>query len=58
MRRTRRTSSLSDVTTIPSAAGVALAGKLRMFLAGFVRGNVMTVYCGAEAMATHQAGRP
>ncbi len=36
----------------PSAAGVALASELGMFLAGFVRGETMTVYCGAEAMAT------
>jgi FdhD protein len=46
----------ADVAGIsaPSAAGVALARKLRMFLAGFVRGDSMTVYSGAEALATNE----
>jgi len=35
----------------PSALGVALARRLGMFLAGFVRGESMTVYSGADALA-------
>jgi FdhD protein len=47
---------ISDVAGVsaPTAAGVALARKLGMFLAGFVRGDTMTVYSGAEALATHE----
>jgi len=34
-----------------SAARVALATRLGMFLAGFVRGEARTVYAGADALA-------
>jgi FdhD protein len=44
---------VSDVAGVsaPSAAAVRLARRLRMFLAGFVRGGTMTVYAGADALA-------
>lgn len=35
----------------PSAPAVRLAHRLGMFLAGFVRGETMTVYAGVEALA-------
>jgi FdhD protein len=34
----------------PSAPAVRLARRLGMFLAGFVRGETMTVYAGEEAL--------
>ena len=34
----------------PSAPAVQLAERLNMFLAGFVRGNTMTVYAGRDAL--------
>jgi FdhD protein len=34
----------------PSALGVDLARRLNMFVAGFVRGNAMTVYSGVSAL--------
>lgn len=34
----------------PSALSVALARRLKMFLAGFVRGKTMTIYAGHEAL--------
>ncbi len=34
----------------PSALGVDLARRLDMFVAGFVRGDAMTVYSGASAL--------
>jgi len=34
----------------PSASAIRLAERLNMFLAGFVRGETMTVYCGIEAL--------
>ena len=44
----------SDVAGVsaPSAAAVDLAHRLRMFLAGFARGETMTVYSGPEALAS------
>jgi FdhD protein len=49
---------ISDVAGVsaPSAAGVALARKLGMFLAGFVRADAMTIYSGAEALAAPGGG--
>jgi len=35
----------------PSALGVAFAARLGMFLAGFARGDTMTVYTGHEALS-------
>ncbi len=45
---------VSDVAAVgaPSALGVALARRLNMFLAGFARGQKMTVYSGVEALQT------
>jgi FdhD protein len=49
---------ISDVAGLsaPSALGVALACKLGMFLAGFVRGDAMTVYSGFEALSQREEG--
>ncbi len=49
---------VADVAGIsaPSAAAVRLARRLGMFLAGFVRGETMTVYAGAEALT--EGGAP
>lgn len=42
-------SHLASVSA-PTSLAVATARRLNMFLAGFVRGTAMTVYCGAEAL--------
>jgi len=49
---------VADVAGVsaPSAAAVRLARRLRMFLAGFVRGDTMTVYAGADALS--EGGAP
>ena len=43
---------ITDVAGVsaPSALGVDLARRLDMFVAGFVRGNIMTVYSGVSAL--------
>lgn len=43
---------ISDVAGVsaPSAPAIRLARRLGMFLAGFVRGETMTIYSGAEAL--------
>jgi FdhD protein len=43
---------ISDLAGVsaPSALGIDLARRLDMFMAGFVRGNTMTVYSGAAAL--------
>jgi FdhD protein len=43
---------LADVAGVsaPSAAAIRLAQRLRMFLAGFARGETMTVYAGLDAL--------
>ena len=45
---------ISDVAGVsaPTALAVHVAQRLNMFLAGFVRGQDMTVYAGAEALDT------
>jgi len=44
---------ISDVAAVgaPSSLAVEVAQRLRMFVAGFVRGSSMTVYCGSDALA-------
>jgi len=44
---------ISDLTAVSAPTGLAveLARSLNMFLAGFVRGELATVYAGAEAVA-------
>ena len=43
---------ISDLAAVsaPTALAVQLAGRLGMFLAGFVRGETLVVYSGAEAL--------
>jgi FdhD protein len=43
---------ISDVAGVsaPSALAVELAGRLNMFLAGFVRERTLTIYSGADAL--------
>jgi FdhD protein len=45
-------SGISDVSAVSAPTGLAveLARQLNMFLAGFVRGELATVYAGAEAL--------
>jgi FdhD protein len=48
---------ISDVAAVsaPSALAVALGRTLNMFLAGFVRNRMMTVYSGADALRAGNA---
>jgi formate dehydrogenase assembly factor FdhD len=51
---------VSDVAGVsaPSGAAIRLAAWLGMFLAGFARGESLTVYAGVEALEAPGGGQP